>query len=107
MSPCAMRAVTLREQRSGRISHVRRSQLPAPEGYIWLDEASRLTGLAQRTLYNYRCQGTGPPSTTYRRKVVYRLVDVQAWIAEQLAPAPGAARLHERRPPEPRFTPRS
>lgn len=103
--PCASPAFGCHD--SGRIPTVRRSQLFAPEGYIWLDEASRLTGLAQKTLYNYRCQGTGPPSATYRRKVVYRLVDVQAWIAEQLAPTADTARLRECRPPEPRLTPRS
>lgn len=81
---------------------MRRSQLPAPPGYIWIDEASRLTGLAQQTLYNYRHQGVGPPSTTYRRKAVYKLADVEAWIAEQLAPAADPARLRERRPPEPK-----
>jgi predicted DNA-binding transcriptional regulator AlpA len=79
---------------------VRRSQLPAPDGYIWIDEASQLTGLAQKTLYNYRHLGIGPPSTTYRRKAAYKLADVEAWIAEQLTPAANPVRLRECRPPE-------
>jgi predicted DNA-binding transcriptional regulator AlpA len=83
------------------------TELAAPAGYIWADEASRLTGLALKTLYNYRYKGIGPPSTNYRRKVVYKLADVEAWMAEQLAPPPvDPERLWESRPPEPRRLPR-
>jgi predicted DNA-binding transcriptional regulator AlpA len=78
------------------------TELAAPAGYIWADEASRLTGLALKTLYNYRYKGIGPPSTNYRRKVIYKLADVEAWMAEQLAPANEPERLGESRPPEPR-----
>lgn len=85
---------------------MRRTELPAPAGYIWADEASRMTGLALGTLYNYRQKGIGPPSTTYRRKLVYKLADVTAWIADQLAPVEDPERLRESRPPEPRQAPR-
>jgi hypothetical protein len=65
-----------------------------------------MTGLALQTLYNYRYQRIGPPSTTYRRKVIYKLTDVNEWIAEQLVPADDPERLRESRPPEPRQTPK-
>lgn len=85
---------------------VRKTELAAPAGYIWADEASRLTGLALKTLYNYRYKGTGPPSTAYRRKVVYKLADVEAWMADQLTPAVNPEQLRESRPSEPRPSPR-
>lgn len=86
---------------------VRQTELAAPAGYIWADEASRLTGLALKTLYNYRYKGVGPPSTTYRRKVAYKLADVESWIAEELAPAVDPERLQECRPLDPRRSPSS
>lgn len=62
-----------------------------------------MTGLALGTLYKYRHKGIGPPSTAYRRKIVYKLADVTEWIAEQLAPVEeDPERLRESRPPEPR-----
>lgn len=83
------------------------TELAAPAGYIWIDEASRLTGLAVKTLHNYRHKGVGPPSTNYRRRLVYKLADVEAWIAEQLAPPTvDPERVRESRPPEPRRLPR-
>ncbi|WP_405682818.1 helix-turn-helix domain-containing protein [Streptomyces sp. NBC_01238] len=83
------------------------TELAAPAGYIWADEASRLTGLALKTLYNYRYKGIGPPSTNYRRKVVYKLADVEAWMTQQLAPPPvDPERLRESRPPELRRLPK-
>lgn len=65
-----------------------------------------MTGLALGTLYKYRYKGIGPTSTTYRRKVVYKLADVEGWIAEQLAPVEDPERLRESRPPEPRQAPK-
>lgn len=80
------------------------TELAAPAGYIWIDEASRLTGLAVKTLHNYRHTGTGPPAVNYRRRLVYKLADVEAWMAEQLGPpAVDPERLRESRPPEPRL----
>lgn len=64
-----------------------------------------MTGLVLKTLYNYRHKGIGPPSTTYRRKVIYKLTDVKGWVAEQLAPVEDPERLRESRPPEPRQAP--
>ncbi|MFI9777334.1 hypothetical protein ACIHCV_21865 [Streptomyces sp. NPDC051956] len=65
-----------------------------------------MTGLAVKTLHNYRWNWIGQPSTNYRRKVIYKLSDLEAWIAERLVPAVDPERLGESRPPEPRHLPR-
>jgi hypothetical protein len=41
-------------------------------------------GLSPRTLENWRWRGEGPPFVKIGRKVVYRLVDVEAYEHEQL-----------------------
>jgi hypothetical protein len=41
-------------------------------------------GLSPRTLENWRWRGEGPPFVKVGRKVVYRLVDVEAYEREQL-----------------------
>lgn len=77
---------------------------PAPPGCVWIDEASRLTGLAVKTLYNYRSRGEGGPrSGTIARRPVYRLTDIDEWRAAQFEPSP--EQEHESRPAELR-TPR-
>lgn len=74
---------------------------PAPPGCVWIDEASRLTGLAVKTLYKYRSQGHGgPPSGTIARRAVYRLTDIEAWRERQLSGEPSPEQQHESRPAE-------
>ena len=41
-------------------------------------------GLSPRTLENWRWRGEGPPFVKIGRKVVYRLIDVEAYEHEQL-----------------------
>ena len=41
-------------------------------------------GLSPRTLENWRWRGEGPPFVKIGRKVVYRLLDVEAYEQEQL-----------------------
>lgn len=83
-----------------------RHQAPAPSGYVWLNEASRLTGLSRSTLYNYRHLGIGPPSATYRSKAVYKLTDIEAWIEAEMIPTLDSQRQRDSRPPTPRRAPR-
>ncbi|MWA08842.1 hypothetical protein [Streptomyces sp. BA2] len=79
---------------------------PAPPGYVYADEASRLTGRAIETLYKDRQKkpedNTGPESETLNRKAVWSLTAIDEWLAEQMSPRPSAEREAENRPPEPR-----
>ncbi|GAA3484802.1 hypothetical protein [Streptomyces yanii] len=60
-----------------------------------------------KTHHNYRDKGIGPPSINYRRRLIYKLADVEAWLAKQLAPpAVDPERAWESRPPEPRRLPK-
>ncbi|GGS41110.1 hypothetical protein GCM10010221_44830 [Streptomyces parvus] len=79
----------------------------APPGCVWIAEASRLTGLSVKTLYNYRHQDKGPKSFEIGRKIAYELDVVNAWVAAQRNPAPDATAEHDSRPPEPRKLPRA
>ena len=79
----------------------RTPQAPPP-GCVWIAEASRLTGLSVKTLYNYRHQNKGPKSFPIGRKIAYALDDVTAWVDAQRNPAPDVTAEHDSRPPEPR-----
>lgn len=85
------------------------SQNPAspPPGHVWSDEASRLTGLSVKTLWNYRHLGKGPKSFPIGRKLAYPLDEINAWVAAQRNPAPDVTAEHDSRPPEPRKLRRS
>ncbi|WPO70262.1 hypothetical protein [Streptomyces sp. KN37] len=78
---------------------------PAPPGYVYADEASRLTGRAIETLYKDRQktpeENQGPKSETLNRKAVWRLTDIAEWLEEQTAPQRNPERVAENRPPEP------
>lgn len=43
-------------------------------------EAAHLLGLSPRTLEKHRCDGTGPIYRKLGGRVVYTVVDLQAWI---------------------------
>jgi Helix-turn-helix domain len=45
-------------------------------------------GLSPRTLENWRWRGEGPPFVKIGRKVVYRLIEVEAYEHEQLRKKP-------------------
>ncbi|MDQ0694300.1 AlpA family transcriptional regulator [Streptomyces sp. W4I9-2] len=80
----------------------------APPGCVWIAEASRLTGLSVKTLYNYRHQSNkGPKSFEIGRKIAYALDDVNAWVAAQRNPVPDVVAERDSRPPEPRKLPRA
>lgn len=87
----------------------RSSQNPAspPPGHVWSDEASRLTGLSVKTLWNYRHLDKGPKPFPIGRKLAYPLDEINAWLEAQRNPAPDADKAHSSRPPEPRRLPAS
>ncbi|MFD8008150.1 helix-turn-helix transcriptional regulator [Streptomyces mirabilis] len=77
---------------------------PAPPGFVWIQEASRKTGLSVKTLYNYRYLGRGPQPVPIGRKLAYREAEIDAFAAELQGQMPDPERLHDARPPEPRLS---
>ncbi|MFI9618060.1 helix-turn-helix transcriptional regulator [[Kitasatospora] papulosa] len=75
---------------------------PAPPGCVWSAEASRLTGLSVKTLWNYRHLDKGPKPFPIGRKLAYPLDEINAWLDAQRNPAPDADEVSSSRPPEPR-----
>jgi predicted DNA-binding transcriptional regulator AlpA len=59
---------------------------PAPPGFVWIQELSRMTGLSVKTLYNYRYLGKGPQPVPIGRKLAYRLAEAKAYAAELHSP---------------------
>lgn len=53
----------------------------APVGALKNDDAARYIGLAPGTLNNMRAKGEGPRWTKLGRIVVYRIVDLDAYLA--------------------------
>lgn len=53
--------------------------LPPP--YLRTPEAARFVGLSIRTLEKHRIYGTGPRYSKLGGRVVYRLEDLQTWVA--------------------------
>lgn len=84
---------------------------PAPPGYVYADEASRLTGRAIETLYKDRQKAPednqGPKSETLNRKAVWKLTAIAEWLDKGSNPQPDPEREAENRPPEPRRTRRA
>ncbi|WP_192582750.1 helix-turn-helix transcriptional regulator [Streptomyces triticiradicis] len=80
---------------------------PAPPGFAWIDEASRLSGRTIDTLYKDRSmqrrtgQCPGPRSVALGRKAAWRIADIDAWLNEQTELGPDEETLHNSRPPEP------
>jgi predicted DNA-binding transcriptional regulator AlpA len=77
---------------------------PPPPGFVWIKEASRLTGLSVKTLYNYRHKELGPPATVIGRKLAYSIAGIKRYMGALQDPEPDADRIHESRPPEPRIS---
>jgi len=48
---------------------------------LTIEEVSEATRLPVSTLYHYRATGQGPQSAKLGRRVMYRRVDVETWIA--------------------------
>ena len=58
-----------------------------PDGRLTRRDAAKFIGVATRTLANWRSQGIGPRQTKIGSRVFYRLVDLQAFVAEGNATA--------------------
>lgn len=52
-----------------------------PLRYLRTPEAARFVGLSGRTLEKHRTYGTGPRYSKLGGRVVYRVEDLQAWVA--------------------------
>ncbi|MFF9624217.1 helix-turn-helix transcriptional regulator [Streptomyces griseosporeus] len=84
-----------------------RFNTPPPPGYVWVDEASTLTGRSIEQLYKDRQEqkrtgrSNGPRSVSIGRKAAWRIKDIQAWLDGQTGPAPDADSLYTSRPAEP------
>ncbi|WP_406325878.1 helix-turn-helix domain-containing protein [Streptomyces sp. NBC_01617] len=79
---------------------------PPPPGCVWIQEASRLTGLSVKTLHNYRHLNKGPKAFAIGRKLAYQVEHIDAWLDLQRNPGPDEEQARESRPPEPRRLPR-
>jgi predicted DNA-binding transcriptional regulator AlpA len=53
-----------------------------PPRYLRTPEAARFLGLSGRTLEKHRIYGTGPRYSKLGGRVVYRVEDLQAWVAQ-------------------------
>lgn len=79
---------------------------PAPPGFVYINEAARLSGRSIETLYKDRSiqrrtgRCPGPPSETRNRKAVWRIAAIEAWHDSQGELGPDAQALHDSRPPE-------
>lgn len=47
-------------------------------------EASRVLGIAPKTLRNWRANGTGPAYLKSGNRTLYRVEDLDAWLAAQV-----------------------
>jgi hypothetical protein len=54
------------------------------DGYLYPDELSTQLRKSPRTLLRWHVLGIGPPRTEIGKTVVYRIADVQAWLAENV-----------------------
>jgi hypothetical protein len=52
---------------------------PTPHRFLRTDEAAQWLGLSGRTLEKHRTYGTGPGYKKIGGRVVYALMDLQAW----------------------------
>jgi hypothetical protein len=84
-----------------------RFKQPAPPGHVYVDGASRLSGRTIETLYKDRSvqrrtgQCNGPRSVTRNGKAMWRIADIEAWLADAPEPGPTDGDLYDSRPPEP------
>jgi hypothetical protein len=74
---------------------------PPPPGYVWIDEASRRTGLSPGTLRNYRYLGKGPECVPVGRKLAYPITGLDAYMRQVLGPTTDEAAQYDSRPAEP------
>lgn len=80
---------------------------PAPPGFAWIDEASRLSGRTIDTLYKDRSiqrrtgHCSGPRSVTLGNKAAWRIADIEAWLNKPTELGPDEQMLRNSRPAEP------
>lgn len=53
-------------------------------------EVAEYLGIPVSTLYQWRYRGTAPPAAKLGKHTRYRRSDVDAWVAEHVAPTPAA-----------------
>ncbi|MBE0448967.1 MAG: helix-turn-helix domain-containing protein [Actinobacteria bacterium] len=63
---------------------------PEADAYVPTAEASKITGLAEQTLHNFRSIHQGPPYVKVGRAVRYSIRDLLAWMEMQKV-VPGEA----------------
>jgi len=68
-----------RDQHGGTLMSAQPTTIPPR--YLRTPEAARFLGLSGRTLEKHRTYGTGPRYSKIGGRVVYRLEDLQAWVA--------------------------
>lgn len=79
---------------------------PAPPGFVYVNDAARLSGRTIETLYKDRSvqrrtgHCNGPRSVTRNGKAMWRIADIEAWLADAPEPGPTADDLYGSRPPE-------
>jgi predicted DNA-binding transcriptional regulator AlpA len=57
---------------------------PQPAAYIDEDGLAERYLISPRTAQRWRCDGGGPPFVRLgRRRIVYRIADVETWLAER------------------------
>ena len=62
------------------------------ENLLTLTEVAKLTRLSKRTLERMRVTGDGPRFCKLGRRVVYRLADIDAWVASRVVTSTSEAR---------------
>lgn len=67
------------------------NQAAGPSGLLTVEEVAQLLRTPPATLRYWRYLGTGPLSFKLGRRVFYRSVDIDRWLAEQQRSAIGQA----------------
>jgi excisionase family DNA binding protein len=66
--------------------------LQVRENLLTQTEVAELTRLSKRTLERMRVTGDGPRFCKLGRRVVYRLADIDAWVASRVVTSTSEAR---------------
>jgi len=54
--------------------------LPAPAGFLWIEDAAEALGVQKSTLYKWRYLRKGPDSFKHAGKVIYRASEIQEYL---------------------------
>jgi predicted DNA-binding transcriptional regulator AlpA len=69
-----------------------------PDPKLRPEEAAQVTRLAVQTLARLRCEGRGPRFIRVGSRIVYRLSDIEAWLASRTAASTSDADRFRRGP---------